>query len=53
LSFVGATDQDSLAKIQQLVKQHGERWVDVWLAHRGLSLKQYLPVAHERQAVTA
>jgi type IV secretion system protein VirB4 len=53
LSFVGATDQDSLAKIQQLVKQHGARWVDVWLSQRRLSLNTYIPASNERKAVTA
>jgi type IV secretion system protein VirB4 len=53
LSFVGATDQDSLARIRQLVKQHGSRWVDVWLSQRRLNLNNYLPATNDRQAVVA
>ena len=53
LSFVGATDPDSLARIQRLVREHGDRWVDVWLAQRRLSLNAFVPVTGERMAVTA
>lgn len=41
LAFVGVSDLESVAHIKQLERQHGERWVDEWLALRGLSLKDY------------
>ncbi len=41
LSFVGATDKESIATIQKLEAQHGPEWVNIWLASRGLSLNNY------------
>ena len=45
LAFVGATDKESIASIQHLEAKHGDRWVDEWLAGRGLSLNDYLEAA--------
>lgn len=42
LAFVGATDKESLANVRQLEQRLGVRWVDEWLAHRGLRLDDYL-----------
>ena len=41
LSFVGATDKDSIADIQKLEKKYGSLWVNEWLARRGLNLRNY------------
>ena len=35
LSFVGATDKESIAVIKRLEAKHGEGWVREWLALRG------------------
>ena len=45
LSFVGATDKESLAAIKQLEVKHGDQWVNEWLAGRGLNLENYLESA--------
>ena len=46
LSFVGATDKDSIATIRQLERRHGpDDWVDAWLASRDLNLDDYLEAA--------
>ncbi len=45
LAFIGATDKESIATIQQLEAKHGPRWVDQWLASRGLTLNAYLEAA--------
>ena len=45
LAFIGATDKESIATIQQLEVKHGPRWVDQWLASRGLKLNTYLEAA--------
>ncbi|MCP4387825.1 MAG: conjugal transfer protein TrbE, partial [Gammaproteobacteria bacterium] len=45
LAFIGATDKESIATIQQLEAKHGPRWVDQWLASRGLKLNTYLEAA--------
>lgn len=42
LSFVGATDKDSIAQIKQLEAKHGTAWVHHWLAARNLNLNDYL-----------
>ena len=42
LSFVGATDKESLASIRTLEDKYGEGWVDEWLKGRGLELCDYL-----------
>jgi len=36
LAFLGAGDKDSLARVRELVREHGEGWVAVWLRERGL-----------------
>jgi type IV secretion/conjugal transfer VirB4 family ATPase len=41
LSFVGATDKESLAAIKALENKFGSGWVDEWLAARGLNLGDY------------
>jgi type IV secretion/conjugal transfer VirB4 family ATPase len=38
LSFVGASDKESIAAIKHLEAEHGDKWVNEWLASRGLSL---------------
>lgn len=45
MSFVGATDKDSIATIQRLEDQHGEQWVHHWLSRRNLKLDDYLEAA--------
>jgi len=41
LAFVGATDKESIATIQQLIDKHGDAWIDEWLSIKGLSLADY------------
>lgn len=41
LSFVGASDKDSVAAIKVLETKYGRTWVDHWLASRGISLNDY------------
>ncbi|MBA2710162.1 MAG: VirB4 family type IV secretion/conjugal transfer ATPase [Tatlockia sp.] len=41
LSFVGATDKESIATIQQLERIHKKGWVDQWLHSKGLRLSDY------------
>ena len=41
LSFVGATDKESITTIQRLEAKFGNAWVNEWLASRGLSLNDY------------
>lgn len=45
LSFVGASDKESVAAIKQLEAKYGEQWVHEWLAGRGLNLDNYLEAA--------
>ncbi|NBK29612.1 VirB4 family type IV secretion/conjugal transfer ATPase [Pseudomonas aeruginosa] len=45
LSFVGASDKESVAAIKQLEAKYGEQWVHEWLAGRGLKLDNYLEAA--------
>jgi type IV secretion/conjugal transfer VirB4 family ATPase len=40
-AFVGCTDQESLATIQALDEQHGDKWVHEWLNTKGLRLSDY------------
>lgn len=42
LSFVGATDKESIAEIRRLEASHGERWPQEWLKSRGVDLRNYL-----------
>lgn len=41
MSFVGATDKESIATIQRLEAKFGDQWVHEWLASRGLNLNDY------------
>ncbi|HHS9297433.1 TPA: conjugal transfer protein TrbE, partial [Legionella pneumophila] len=41
LAFVGATDKESIATIQQLELTHKSHWVHEWLRMKGLSLNEY------------
>lgn len=45
LSFVGASDKDSVAAIKGLEAQYGEQWVHEWLDGRGLKLANYVEAA--------
>ena len=38
MSFVGATDKESIAEIHTLEQKWGRGWVDVWLSQRGITL---------------
>ncbi|MBU5612655.1 VirB4 family type IV secretion/conjugal transfer ATPase [Geomonas azotofigens] len=41
LSFVGATDKESIASLKRLEAKYGDGWRDEWLAGRGLKLADY------------
>lgn len=41
LSFVGATDLDSIDRIKVLEDLHGTSWASVWLLEKGINLKEY------------
>ena len=41
LSFVGASDKESIAVIKNLKEKYGNGWVDEWLASKGLRLNNY------------
>jgi type IV secretion system protein VirB4 len=41
MSFVGASDKESLATVKNLETKFGEHWVHEWLASRGLNLNDY------------
>ena len=41
LSFVGATDLDSIAEVRHLEAKHGANWIHEWLARKGLQLSDY------------
>lgn len=41
LAFAGSTDKESIAAIQQLELEHGERWIHAWLGSKGLNLNDY------------
>lgn len=45
LSFVGATDPESIAEIQKLERIHGDDWTTEWLLSRGINPKDYLKQA--------
>ena len=45
LAFVGASDKESIATIQNLEAKFGHEWVREWLAGRGLNLNDYREVA--------
>lgn len=41
MSFVGASDKESIAQIKALEAKHGHDWVHAWLADRNLNLNNY------------
>ena len=41
LSFVGASDKESVATIKTMESKFGDNWVHEWLAGRGLNLNDY------------
>ena len=41
LSFVGATDKESIAAIKQLEKEYGSKWTHAWLESRGINIEYY------------
>lgn len=45
LSFVGASDKESIAIIKQLEAKYGDEWVDEWLSSRGININNYLEAA--------
>ena len=47
LSFVGATDKDSIASIRQLESRHGNKWTHEWLKMRELNINDY----HNERAI--
>jgi type IV secretion/conjugal transfer VirB4 family ATPase len=42
LSFVGASDKESVAAIKSLEAKYGNNWIHEWLEGRGLQLNDYL-----------
>jgi type IV secretion system protein VirB4 len=44
LSFVGASDKESVAAIKGLEAHYGDQWVHEWLTGRGLKLEDYQEV---------
>jgi type IV secretion system protein TrbE len=42
LAFVGVSDKDSVAAIKTLETKFGDKWIDEWLANRGLKLSDYM-----------
>jgi type IV secretion system protein VirB4 len=53
LSFVGATDKESLATIAQLSRVHGDDWIHHWLGDRRLDLANYVPVRRNSEEAIA
>jgi len=47
LSFVGATDKESIANIKELEQQYGKYWPAAWLESRGIDLDDYLENTNE------
>lgn len=45
LAFVGASDKESIAAIQELESKFGHDWTHEWLARRDLNLGDYLEAA--------
>jgi len=45
LSFVGATDKESIGTIQKLEANFGTEWVHEWLSSRGLNLNDFGAIA--------
>jgi type IV secretion/conjugal transfer VirB4 family ATPase len=42
LSFVGASDKESIASIRALETKHGEQWIGEWLKSRNVDLYEYV-----------
>ncbi len=42
LSFVGASDRETLAHLKDLAMQDGENWPYYWLKERGIDYEQYI-----------
>ena len=42
LAFVGVSDKESIATIQELEARHGSLWVDEWLKLHNLNLRDYI-----------
>ena len=42
LSFVGASDKESIASIRALETKHGEQWIGEWLKARNVNLYEYV-----------
>ncbi len=49
LSFVGATDKESIAAIRELELQHDRNWPAEWLKSRGINLEDYLTESFENE----
>ena len=45
LSFVGASDKESIATIKTLESRHGSDWIREWLKQRNLNLDDYVGAA--------
>ncbi|MGV7209314.1 VirB4 family type IV secretion/conjugal transfer ATPase [Oxalobacteraceae bacterium A2-2] len=41
MAIAGSTDPDSIAAIEQLEAEHGDAWLPLWLARKGLALENY------------
>jgi type IV secretion system protein VirB4 len=46
LAFVGASDKESIASIQNLIAKHGNHWVEEWLTLKGLKIDDYMETQH-------
>ena len=42
MSFIGASDKDSIATIRMLEARHGKGWVSEWLKMRNINLNNYV-----------
>ncbi|OCG28996.1 conjugal transfer protein TrbE [Gilliamella sp. HK2] len=42
LSFVAASDKESVSEIKKLEKEFGNEWVDEWLKKKGVNFKHYI-----------
>ena len=46
LAFVGASDKESIAAIQNLIAKHGNQWVEEWLTLKRLTIDDYMETQH-------
>jgi len=53
LSFVGASDKESIAAMQALESRHGDNWPYVWLQSRNINLNDFAPSTHDIWKVAA